>query len=104
MPVFREAAPGARLRLVKVSKGYQQRQAYRDGLSRLAEGKDLEIEPESDESLRKLKVNIRRAANEMKVNIDYGDLDDGNLLVWSEAPREKGTRRGRPRKNTGSDA
>ncbi len=99
MPRFYEARPDARQRLVKVSKGFQQRQAYRDGLNTLAEGKDLEIEPESDESLRKLKVNIRRAANEMNVNIGYGDLDDGRLLVWSESPRERGARRGRPRKS-----
>ena len=36
MPVFREAGPEAKERLVRTSKGYQQRQVYRDHLSLLA--------------------------------------------------------------------
>jgi hypothetical protein len=44
MPVFKEVGPEARQRLVKGrSKGYQQRQVYRDMLSQLGDGKQYEI-------------------------------------------------------------
>jgi hypothetical protein len=58
-----------------------------------------EIQPEEDETLRQLKLNVRRAANELNLNVRYGDTADNTLLVWQEAPAERrGTRR-RPRKN-----
>ena len=98
MPVFREAGPEARERLLQTSKGFQQRQVYRENLSKLAEGKYWEVQPEGDETLRKLKVNVRRAANELSMNIRYGETKDGTLLVWSEPARERTGRRGRPRK------
>ena len=103
MPVFREVGPDARQRLKKTSKGYQQRKIFRDNLTTLAEGKFLEVEPEDGESVRKLKVNIRRSANELNMNVDYGDTVDGTLLVWTEPARERG-RRGRPRKNAEGSA
>ena len=62
MPIFNVAAPDAQLRLVSQSKGFQQRAAYRDHLAQLNDGIRWEIEPEEDETLRKLKVNVRRAA------------------------------------------
>ena len=98
MPVFREAGPEARQRLLQTSKGFQQRQIYRDNLSMLGEGRIWEVQPEGDETLRKLKVNIRRAANELNMNVRYGETTEGTLLVWSETPRERSGRRGRPRK------
>jgi hypothetical protein len=98
MPVFREAGPDAKQRLLKTSKGFQQRQIYRDNLSKLGEGKIWEVQTEGDETVRKLKVNIRRAANELNMNVRYGETADGTLLVWGEAAREKVARRGRPRK------
>lgn len=98
MPVFREAGPEAKQRLVQTSKGFQQRQVYRDNLGKLVEGKHLEIQPEGDETLRKLKVNVRRAANELNLNIRYGETTDRTLLAWTEATRERTGRRGRPRK------
>jgi hypothetical protein len=58
-----------------------------------------EIQPEEDETLRKLKVNVRRAANELNLNVRYGDTADGMLLVWKVAPSEKKGTRGRPRKS-----
>ena len=99
MPVFREAGPEARERLVQTSKGFQQRQIYRDHLGNLVEGRILEVQPEGDETLRKLKVNVRRAANELGMNVRYGETFDRTLLVWGEAPRERTGRRGRPRKS-----
>ena len=98
MPIFREVGPEARQQVLRTSKGYQQRQIYRDNLSKLGEGQVWEVQPESDETLRKLKVNVRRAANELGINVAYGDTAEGTLLVWLEAPREMGRRRGRPRK------
>lgn len=99
MPIFREAGADAKQRLVPTSKGYQQRQIYRDHLSGLREGMYREIQPEGDETLRKLKVNVRRASNELGMNIRYGETKQGTLLVWPEPPRERTGRRGRPRKN-----
>lgn len=99
MPVFREAGPEAKGRLKQTSKGFQQRQIYRENLSKLTEGKFWEVQPEGDETLRKLKVNIKRAANELNINVRYGETHEGTLLVWNEAARERTSRRGRPRKN-----
>jgi hypothetical protein len=97
MPVFHDAGPNAKARLMATSKGFQLRQVYRDNLGKLSEGQIWEVEPESGETLRKLKVNVRRAANELNMNVRYGETHEGTLLIWSEAPRERG-RRGRPRK------
>jgi hypothetical protein len=98
VPVFREVGPEARQRLMKTSKGYQQRQTFRENLSKLGEGRLLELEPQDGESLRKLKVNIRRAANELNMNVDYGETPEGTLVVWSEAGRER--RRRGPRRRS----
>ena len=99
MPVFREVGPEAKQRLRQTSKGFQQRQVYRDNLSNLAEGKFWEVQPEADETLRKIKVNVRRAANELNMNVRYGETHEGTLLVWSEPKSERTGRRGRPRKS-----
>ena len=64
---------GGSLRLVNQSKGFQQRAVYRDHLAQLSDGMSWEIQPEDDETLRKLKVNVRRAANELNLNIRYGE-------------------------------
>src|SRR5947207_864969 len=98
MPVFHEAGPEARQRLISTTKGFQQRQVYRDMLSQLEDGRDMEVQPEAGETIRKIKVNVRRSANEVGVNVGYGETQDGTLLVWKEAPRQRRARRGRPRK------
>ena len=98
MPIFREADADARQRLVQTSKGFQQRQIYRDNLAKLVAGKHWDVQPVGDETIRKLKVNVRRAANELGMNVKYGETAQGTLLVWSEPPRERTGRRGRPRK------
>jgi hypothetical protein len=91
MPVFHQASPEARVRLIHRGKGYQERQVYRDNLVRLADGSTWEIEPEAGESLRKIKVNARRAANELNMPIRYGETAQGTLLVWQEATPERRT-------------
>lgn len=102
VPVFREAPPEAKQRVLSTGKGSQQRQIYRENLTKLSEGKVLEIQPEGEETLRKLKVNVRRAANELNIPVSYGETSEGTLLVWSEPQQERGGRRGRGRR--GSDA
>jgi hypothetical protein len=99
VPKFREAGPEARQRLLQTSKGFQQRQIYRDALGQLIEGKYWEVQPEGTETLRKLKVNVRRAANELEMNVKYGETAEKTLLVWIEPAREKTGRRGRPKKS-----
>ncbi len=99
MAIFREASADARQRLVKTSKGYQQRQSYRENLGKLTEGRYLEVEAEPGESTRKVKVNLRRAANELGINIGYGDTQENSVLVWLEPARERRSGRGRPRRN-----
>ena len=90
MPVFKEVGPEARQRLVKGrSKGYQQRQVYRDMLSQLGDGKQYEIQPEAGETIRTIKVNVRRAANELSMDIVYGETADGTLLVWRQDSRRR---------------
>ena len=100
MPIFNVAPPDAKLRLVKQSRGFEQRAVYRDHLAQLSDGMSWEIQPEEDETIRKLKVNVRRAANELSLPIRYGETPEGTLLVWKEAPSEKQMSRRRPRKSS----
>jgi hypothetical protein len=105
MPLFNEVGPEARQRLAKTSKGFQQRQAYRDMLGQVGGGRTFELRPEDGETIRRLKGNVRRSANELDLQgIRYGETEDGGLLVWSDTsqPRAAG-RRGRPRKNQGPE-
>lgn len=99
MPIFIEVGPEARGRLIRSSRGYQERQVYRDNLARLADGTMWEIAPEAGESLRKIKVNVRRAANELDLpGVRYGETPDGTLLVWAEESKSRAAGRGRPRR------
>src|SRR5690349_21241668 len=98
MPIFTEVGPEARERVVKTSKGFRDRSAYRDMLSQVGGGKTFEVRPDDGETPRRLKVNIRRAANEMGLqDIQYGQTEDGTVLVWSEQ-RQKLTRGPRKKK------
>ena len=105
MPVFNEVGPEARERLAGRSKGYRERQVYRDMLGQVGGGKTFEVRPEGDETLRRLKGNVRRSANELGLeDIRYGETEDGALLVWSEDAPGGRARRGRPRKVTPAGA
>jgi hypothetical protein len=100
MPRFQERAPEARGRVVRSSKGsYQERQVYRENLGKLDESHIWEVVPERGESLRWIKLNIRRAGKDLNMKLGYGETREGTLLVWCEAPRER-RQRGRPRKVT----
>ena len=100
MPYFKVAGPEAKQKLARTTKGFQQRQVYRENLSKLSQDNVLEVKPEGDETIRKLKVNVRRAANELNLAVRYGETTDGTLLAWSEPARERTGRRGRPRKTS----
>ena len=89
MPVFKEVGPEARQRLKRTNKGYPDRQVYRDVLSQLGDGKDIEVQPEAGETIRRIKVNVRRAANELSMDIVYGETADGTLLVWRQDSRRR---------------
>jgi hypothetical protein len=105
MPTFTEVGPEARERLVRKGKGYQDRAGYRDMLSQVGGGKTFEVRPEGDETPRRLKVNISRAAKELGLeDIRYGETEDGALLVWSEDGQARRARRGRPRRVTSEGA
>jgi hypothetical protein len=96
MPVFTEVGPEAKDRLVRKSRGYQDRSVYREMLSQVGGGRMVEVRAEDGETPRRLKVNIRRAANELGLeDIQYGETEDGALLVWAEQrqKRARGPRR-----------
>jgi hypothetical protein len=103
MPTFQEVEAEARQRLVKKTKGYQDRQGYRDMLSQVGGGRTFELRPEDGETIRRLKVNVSRSANELELQgIRYGETEDGALLVWCDTSQQRTTgRRGRPRKHQG---
>ena len=99
MPQIRQQDSTARLRLKQRTKGYQEREPYRQAIASLSGTNTVELVPEGDESLRKIKLNLARAAKETGMSIGYGETHDDSVLAWltnGEAPRR---RRGRPRKN-----
>jgi hypothetical protein len=63
----------------------------------------LELEPEDGETLRRLKVNVRRAGTELGLNIKYGETTDGTLLVWQDDARQQRRPRGRRRKDAAAE-
>ena len=74
-------------------------------LSQVGGGKTFEVRPEGDETLRRLKGNVRRSADELGLgDIRYGETEDGALLVWSEDGQGRRGRRGRPREVTAEGA
>jgi hypothetical protein len=97
MPTFQEVDAEARGRLTKKTKGYQEREVYRGTLANLANGQTLEVRPDEGESLRKIKVNLRRASNELGINVTYGETEEGTVLVWKEERQR--IRRPRQRRN-----
>jgi hypothetical protein len=95
MARMKTVGPEAKQRLRNVGKGYIERQPYRDAISKLEAEKFLEVEPEAGETLRKLKLMVRRAAKEVGQEIDYGVTMQDTLLVSIAQPKQR-RRRGRP--------
>ncbi|HEX3244273.1 MAG TPA: hypothetical protein VHX16_02605 [Chloroflexota bacterium] len=95
MARMKTVGPEAKQRLRNVGKGYVERQPYREAISKLVGDQNIEVEPESGETLRKLKLMVRRAARENGQEIDYGVTVQDTLLVWIAQPKQR-RRRGRP--------
>jgi hypothetical protein len=53
----------------------------------------LELEPDAGESLRKLRLNVKRAAKEVGREIEHGESETGTLLVWLASPTKVRTPR-----------
>ncbi len=80
MPTIRIVELSARARLRKNRP--DDRAPYREAIARLTGERILELTPDVGESLRKLKVTVTRAANEVNREIAYGETIEGTLLVW----------------------
>jgi hypothetical protein len=74
--------------------GYDARAPLREAIANLTDASALELTPEEGESIRRMRLNLSRAAKEVNRQIAYGVNPEGNLIVWLEAA--KPTRR--PRK------
>jgi len=95
----------ARHEAMKKTKGYEEREELREAIAKLSEDQTLQLEPEADESIRKLKVAVRWAAKEALRTVNYGVTPRGTLLVWLDQKEHAATvpatgkKRGRPKKN-----
>jgi hypothetical protein len=85
--------PEARGRLLNIGKGYQDRAPYRDAIASLDNGQILELEPDEGETMRRVKLIARRAANEAGKEIQYGETEQGSLLLWIAEPKQLRRRR-----------
>jgi hypothetical protein len=94
MARMKTVGPDAKMRLRNVGKGYVERQPYRDAISKINGEEHIEVEPEGSETLRKLKLIMRRSAREIGQEIDYGVTEQDTLLVWIAQPKVR-RRRGR---------
>jgi hypothetical protein len=93
MPQITTVDLEARDRLVKRTPGYEGRLAIRQAITNLSSDRALELEPDEGETLRKLKLNVARAAKETNRQVAYGESDSGTLLVWLEEPKKPRRRR-----------
>ena len=87
----------AKLRLKQRTKGFQEREPYREALASLKRDDTIEVEPDAGETLRKIKLNLSRAAKDLGRSISYGETQENTVLVWlsdsDSAPRKRRTRR-----------
>jgi hypothetical protein len=97
MARIREVDVSAKQRVKQRTKGYQEREPFRQAVANLTTDKAIELTPENGESLRKLKLNLARAAKEVGRNISYGETGDDMIVAWL-AEGEAGQRRRRTRR------
>jgi hypothetical protein len=100
MPQIREVDVSAKQRVKQRTKGYQEREPFRQAVLNLTLEKAIELAPENGESLRKLKLNLARAAKEVGRNISYGETTDSMIVAWL-VDGEPGQKRRRARKANG---
>src|SRR6185295_14533107 len=97
MAQIREVDVSAKQRVKQRTKGYQEREPFRVAVQNLSSDKAIELSPEPGESLRKLKLNLARAAKEVNRSIAYGETGDNMIVAWL-ADGEVGQKRRRGRK------
>jgi hypothetical protein len=93
-----QVGPEARGRVIPKgpgSKAYQLRTPIREAIAALGPEDTLEFEPDAGETLRQLKVMTRRAGKEAGKEIQYGESEQGSLLVWLGESTQRRRRRGR---------
>jgi hypothetical protein len=84
MAQIREVDVSAKQRVKQRTKGYQEREPFRQAVANLTADRAIELSPESGESLRKLKLNLARAAKEVGKPIMYGETGDNMIVAWLE--------------------
>ena len=95
------------------SKGYAERQPYRQAFAQLQPGQVLRITPSTDkgpdgklvESLRAIQFRILGAAKDIGINVKYGkDNVSDDVLVWLDTSPDAGqpSRRSRRGKANGA--
>jgi len=82
MAHIREVDVSAKQRVKQRTKGYQEREPFRVAVANLTAARAIELAPEQGESLRKLKLNLARAAKEVGRNIAYGETGDDMIVAW----------------------
>ena len=94
MPQIRRQDSSAKQRLKRRTKDYQEREPYRQAIGSLSGDNTVEIVPEEGESLRKIKLNLARAAKETGASIAYGETRNNTVLAWladNEMPHRRRT-------------
>jgi hypothetical protein len=92
---FKVVGQEAKNRLHNTSKLYEERGPYREAIANLGQGQMLELEPDAGESIRRLKLLARRAGSEAGREIEYGETEQGSLLVWLAEPSRRRRRSSR---------
>jgi hypothetical protein len=94
LPQIRKVDSSAKHRLKKQTKGFQEREPYRQAIQSLSGDRMIEIEPDAGETVRKIRLNLARAAKEVNIAIGYGETDENTVLAWLEQGNGR-RRRGR---------
>lgn len=82
MARIRDVDVSAKQRVKQRTKGFQEREPFRQAVANLTTDRAIELEPENGESLRKIKLNLARAAKEVNRNISYGETGDNMIVAW----------------------
>lgn len=95
MPVFTEVGPEAMARIVNKNQvnGVSLKVApYLDFVKTMTPDIGYTLQPEGDETLRSIRVNMTKAANFLGIRLQYSEEADGTLLVAIDT-REKKVRK-----------
>ena len=82
MAQFRKVEVTAKQRVKQRTKGYQEREPFRQAIADLTVDTAIEVTPDSGESLRKVKLNLARAAKEVGKPVTYGETGDNAIIAW----------------------